>query len=815
MHHPKPAAKIQRIALGDKLWQAFTLKRLFYQIQKVGREIFFSRPRKIDRTSKKSLYKGFVYSYEDFVQTDKAFVYIDESSEQRIYKQRENFFADPLNFSSLKTEEYSHIYAAQEQRDKIKGPIFGGGMALDRAFCAQLYYPEESCRYRNKDTLRNKKTRKTMKQILLTLRVVLLFVATLMAGSHMLAGQTYPTNSYVLSEDKTTLLEWKGTESEIDLESDAAFADLKTIGTRAFAFSDDLKKLRLSAGVIRIEKEAFLLCTALEEILLNEGLQSVGERAFAECDTLTSIHLPRGTNSIEKMAFSLCDNLEAITVAEDNQHYKSHEGVLYDIAGTSLIACGAGKKGAYTIPDGVKTIEGGAFAYCKKLTSITLCDGIETIGSRVFLGCSALTSVTLPHTVVTLGGQAFELCKALQEVRLSNALTSIGPACFKDCGKLTSIVIPPAVKTIDDEAFMNCKSLTQIDIPASVTDIRAFVFYECSNIKAFNVAPDNPVYSSHDGILYDKEKTIALQCGMAWTGDYEAPEGVETIGGAAFNGCSRITSVKLPNTVTLIDGSAFRECTNMVSLSLGENVERISGSAFSRCRALKKVVVPDATITLGTDAFAECSSLETVHLGKNLQWINNCAFMGCTSLKSIELPHSVRSLEARTFMDCSSLESVSIGRGITTMGIQTFNGCSSLMSITAHRETPPTLMNESLDGVPQEVTLYVPEGSIPLYAQADEWNRITNILAINYTSTQETTEVKIRLYPNPATDYLWMEIPSTMIGTHAGLIDVNGRLIRDLLLTNERMSIDLKALPAGLYFLRLGATTEKIIVERK
>lgn len=139
----------------------------------------------------------------------------------------------------------------------------------------------------------------------------------------------------------------------------------------------------------------------------------------------------------------------------------------------------------------------------------------------------------------------------------------------------------------------------------------------------------------------------------------------------------------------------------------------------------------------------------------------------------------------------------------------------ALMSITSHREPPPTLMKYSLYGVPQEVKLYVPEGSIFLYAQADVWNQIANILPIDYTSTDTVTEIKAHLYPNPATDYLWMEIPSTMIGTHAGLIDVNGRLIRDFLLTNERKSIDLKVLPAGLYFLRLGATTEKIIVERK
>ena len=59
------------------------------------------------------------------------------------------------------------------------------------------------------------------------------------------------------------------------------------------------------------------------------------------------------------------------------------------------------------IGDGITTIGGNAFSYCRALTSVTIPNSVTKIGSSAFTYCSALTSVTIPNSVTEIGGRAF------------------------------------------------------------------------------------------------------------------------------------------------------------------------------------------------------------------------------------------------------------------------------------------------------------------------------------------------------------------------------------------------------------------------
>jgi hypothetical protein len=109
-------------------------------------------------------------------------------------------------------------------------------------------------------------------------------------------------------------------------------------------------------------------------------------------------------------------------------------------------------------------------------------------------------------------------------------------------------------------AFVYCASLTNVLIPSSVTNIGGASFAQCSRLLSITVDPLNPFYSSVDGALFDKSGTTLIQCPGAKSGSYTIPDGVTSLSGAtwhvmgaaggAFNGCTGLTSITIPDSVT-------------------------------------------------------------------------------------------------------------------------------------------------------------------------------------------------------------------------------------------------------------------------
>ncbi|GHT50203.1 hypothetical protein AGMMS49982_05090 [Bacteroidia bacterium] len=65
--------------------------------------------------------------------------------------------------------------------------------------------------------------------------------------------------------------------------------------------------------------------------------------------------------------------------------------------------------------------------------------------------------------------------------------------------------------------------------------------------------------------------------------------GVTTIGSNAFNGLSRLTSVTIPKTVTKFETQAFKGCSSLYSITISERVTEIETSAFEGCDGLQAV----------------------------------------------------------------------------------------------------------------------------------------------------------------------------------------------------------------------------------
>ena len=163
---------------------------------------------------------------------------------------------------------------------------------------------------------------------------------------------------------------------------------------------------------------------------------------------------------------------------------------------------------------------------------------------------------------------------------------------------------------------------------------------------------------------------------------------VNCIGEKAFEDCTGLTSITIPDSVTIIGGRAFRKCSDLTSITIGDSVTSIGNDAFSHCTALTNITIPDGVTSIKQGTFWDCSSLMEITIPDGINRIEHFVFGGCTSLEIITIPDSVTSLGGQAFSRCTSLTSVVIGEGVTSIGENTFSGCTSLTQITFLCDAP-------------------------------------------------------------------------------------------------------------------------------
>ncbi len=472
-------------------------------------------------------------------------------------------------------------------------------------------------------------------------------------------------------------------------------SSVDSIGHSAFANCRMLSRLMILQGVTIIGKNAFENCSSLTSAVLPDSLVYIEEEAFKNCSRLTTVTIPSSVTNIGARAFYGCNNLNVTIdntrdkVTTGEQTFEGCKTIRYTKEDSSVVDTSATPlrfrridnssvevvysssyemiTDSVVIPSfvsmgdsvfAVTKIGYAAFIHCN-MTSLFIPANVSSIKDSIIFACNNLAVINIApenpnyssaNNIIYDKNKTILIAAASRisgEIKLDSTVTTIKHSAFYGCDSLTKITIPESVTTIDYQAFYGCKNLNAV-VENSQYDIEVAsnAFADCKSVV---FTKDDPsVVNATDTnvkflILSDSTAEVTNCTKTQMYGAITVPEKVRIdkkvytvvrIGNSAFENCSLMTSIEIPETIASIGDNAFYFCTGMSKINIPEAVTSIGETAFSDCSNLTKLELSGNVTSIGIQAFAYCKKLDLVinNLEENIE-IGANAFHDCKSVK--------------------------------------------------------------------------------------------------------------------------------------------------------------------------------------
>ena len=521
-----------------------------------------------------------------------------------------------------------------------------------------------------------------------------------------------------------------------------------TIGTSAFKDNKALKEINLDT-IKTVSQEAFRGCGVADDgtdpaTLTLNNVNAIGSLAFYGCG-FKAVQIPRQLTSVatgkidgveygpfaggklETVSFgtlinTIPDNLCMNTTSLQKIELQSVKASLRTIGKNAFKGCTSVEE--VTIPKGILTVSNSAFEGCSGLTDVTI--AAKTINAKAFAECKNLKAVKMEEGVTTIQGMAFANT-LISAVTIPSTLTTAGTTKEGTiekgpfAGTMIATVhgqtedsteaqegatILPETKKIPDNLFLGCTSIIDVQIPETVTEIGQKAFKDASSVENVTFAVNTETgkvkgvekigISAFDGcsslqeLVLPETVTEVLQGAFANEGalvkaDMSRTASLKKWDKESFKGDTALAEVILPTAggITAIPDGAFAGCTTLTgeNLKIPKNIVTITANAFKES-GLKKLYIPNQVTTIGASAFEACKNLEDVHISNNISIISQSTFKNCEKLKKIEIPVKVEKIGTNAFYG-SGLKDVyifgdpEIGGGITN----TYAGMKNQLSV--------------------------------------------------------------------------------------------------------------------------------------
>lgn len=540
--------------------------------------------------------------------------------------------------------------------------------------------------------------------------------------------------------------------------------NLKDIGWQAFSYCYNLVDIILPPKISTIYEYSFDVCKSLKSIIIPGGLSyclAVG--TFQNCSSLEYVYIPSGIKMIRSDCFKGCAALKEIIVESVIppvfESYSVFDDTIYE---TAVLKVPDDKIELYrnseiwsrfkhigTIP--TYTINGINYILNESAKTAVVCPGkelysgdmvipatveyndieytVKTLQPGAFAGCKDLTSVVIDAPVSVLPDSLFKDCSSLKSVILNDHIEIIGQDLFRGCSSLETADIPNGVKSIGSSLFAECKSLRTVTIPESVNNLEAFAFMCCDNLDSVTILGnikgiDTQLFAGCQNLSY-----VSLPDNIAW------------IGQMAFDNCYNLQTIDIPESVTIIYENAFSNCISLTSINLPEGLSSIGSCTFCGCQSLESIIIPDGITFIGDNAFLLCSNLDSIVIPKGVKKIEMAMFDRCYNLKSVILPESITELDTYAFIECYSLSTITIPANVRKIGSMVFEDCRNLTSFYCCVENPQEIEMgiDVFNQINEGCILYVPQGCAQAYRDDERWNAFSDIQEMGVTKVEHVS----------------------------------------------------------------------------